>query len=199
MLNFLWAGMIVIGVAFAAFQGNIGSITTAALDSAKEAVTLCLTMLGVMSFWTGLMEIATKAGIIQALSKLLRPAIRFMFPKIPKEHKANEHITTNIIANILGLGWAATPAGLQAMDELGKLQEERGFDRHIASNEMCTFLIINISSLQLIPINMIAYRSQYGSQNPTAIILPAILATICSTIAAIIFIKLAYRREKRCW
>ena len=195
MLNFLWAGMIVIGVAFAAFQGNIGSITTAALDSAKEAVTLCLTMLGVMSFWTGLMEIATKAGIIQALSKLLRPAIRFMFPKIPKEHKANEHITTNIIANILGLGWAATPAGLRAMDELGKLQEERGFDRHIASNEMCTFLIINISSLQLIPINMIAYRSQYGSVNPTRIVGAGLVATIISTLTGCLYCKWKNRRK----
>ena len=147
MLNFLWAGMIIIGVIFAVVQGDIGSVTDVALDSAKEAVTLCLTMLGVMSFWMGLMEIATKAGIIKALSKLMRPAIGFMFPHIPKEHKANEYITTNVIANMLGLGWAATPAGLQAMEALGELEEERGRDRRIASDEMCTFLILNISSL----------------------------------------------------
>ena len=144
MLNFLWAGMMVIGVVFAAFTGNIENVTSAALDSAKEAVTLCLTMHGVMSFWMGLMEIATRAGIIQALSKVLRPAIRFMFPNLPEKHKANEHITTNVIANILGLGWAATPAGLQAMEKLGELQDERGVDREIASDEMCTFLIMNI-------------------------------------------------------
>ena len=205
MLNFLWAGMIVIGVAYAAFQGEIGSVTNAALDSAKEAVTLCLTMLGVMSFWTGLMEIATKAGIIQALSKMLRPAIQFMFPNIPKEHKANEHITTNVIANILGLGWAATPAGLQAMEALNELEEDRrrgkasGVPRPkgIASNEMCTFLIINISSLQLIPINIIAYRSQYGSVDPTRIVGAGLIATIISTVVGCVYCKIKNGREKR--
>ena len=189
MLNFLWAGMIVIAVSFAALKGDIGVVTNAALDSAKEAVTLCLTMLGVMSFWMGLMEIATKAGIIQALSKVLRPAIRFMFPNIPKGHKANEHITTNVIANILGLGWAATPAGLKAMESLSELQKERGESRDVASDEMCTFLIINISSLQLIPINIIAYRSQYGSVNPTRIVGAGLVATMISTLVGCLYCK----------
>lgn len=195
MLNFLWAGMIVIGVVFAALQGDMGAVTNAALDSAKEAVTLCLTMLGVMSFWMGLMEIATKAGIIQALSKVLRPAIRFMFPNIPKGHKANEHITTNVIANILGLGWAATPAGLKAMESLSELQKERGESRDVASDEMCTFLIINISSLQLIPINIIAYRSQYGSVNPTRIVGAGLVATIISTLVGGLYCKWKNRRR----
>ena len=196
MLNFLWAGMMVIGVVFAAFTGNIENVTSAALDSAKEAVTLCLTMLGVMSFWMGLMEIATRAGIIQALSKVLRPAIRFMFPNLPEKHKANEHITTNVIANILGLGWAATPAGLQAMEKLGELQDERGVDREIASDEMCTFLIMNISSLQLIPINIIAYRSQYGSVDPTRIVGAGLIATTISTLVGCIYCKLKNRRSR---
>ncbi len=196
MLNFLWAGMIIIGVVFAAVQGEIGSVTEAALDSAKEAVTLCLTMLGVMSFWMGLMEIATRAGIIKALSKLLRPAIRFMFPNIPKEHKANEHITTNVIANILGLGWAATPAGLQAMEALGELEDARGRDRRIASDEMCTFLIINISSLQLIPINIIAYRSQYGSVDPARIVGAGLVATLISTVVGCMYCKLRTRQKR---
>lgn len=193
MLNYLWAGMIIIGVVFGAFRGEIAGITNAALDSSKEAVTLCITMMGVISFWMGLMEIATKAGIIESLSRLLRPVIRFMFPKIPEKHKANEYITTNVIANMLGLGWAATPAGLQAMEALGELQEERGFKREIASDEMCTFLIINISSLQLIPINIIAYRSQYGSVNPTAIVGAGILATMISTLAGCIYCKIKNR------
>ena len=196
MLNFLWAGMMVIGVVFAAFTGNIENVTSAALDSAKAAVTLCLTMLGVMSFWMGLMEIATRAGIIQALSKVLRPAIRFMFPNLPEKHKANEHITTNVIANILGLGWAATPAGLQAMEKLGELQDERGVDREIASDEMCTFLIMNISSLQLIPINIIAYRSQYGSVDPTRIVGAGLIATTISTLVGCIYCKLKNRRSR---
>lgn len=197
MLNFLWAGMMIVGVAYAALTGNISEVTTAAIDSSKEAVTLCLTMLGVMSFWMGLMEIATKAGIIQALSKILGPVIRFMFPRIPKNHKANEHITTNIIANILGLGWAATPAGLQAMEALSNLQEERGLNREIASDEMCTFLIINISSLQLIPINMIAYRSQYGSVNPTRIVGAGLIATAISTLVACIYCKIKNHGNRR--
>lgn len=197
MLNFLWAGMIIVGVMYAAFTGNIVGVTNGALDSSKEAIALCVTMLGVISFWMGLMEIATKAGIIGALSRLLRPAIRFMFPNIPKGHRANEHITTNIIANILGLGWAATPAGLQAMEALGDLEEERGKDRSIASNEMCTFLIVNISSLQLININIIAYRSQYGSVNPMRIVGAGIMATIISTIVGCLYCRIKNRKARR--
>ena len=197
MLNFLWAGMIVIGVMYAAFTGNIAEVTNAALDSSKDAITLCLTMLGVISLWMGIMEIATKAGIIGALSRLLRPAVRFMFPRIPRGHKANDYIITNIIANILGLGWAATPAGLQAMEALGELEEERGNDRSIASDEMCTFLIVNISSLQLININIIAYRSQYGSVNPTRIVGAGIVATIVSTIVGCAYCKIKNRKARR--
>ena len=114
-----------IGIIFAAFTGRMPDITNAALDSSKEAITLCITMMGVMSFWVGLMEIATKAGIIHAASRRIRPIVHFLFPELPKDHPANVHITTNIIANVLGLGWAATPAGLRAMDELGKLEDDR--------------------------------------------------------------------------
>jgi len=189
MLNFIWAGMILVGIVYATLHGNIDGVTNAALESSKEAIALCLTMLGVMSFWMGLMEIATKAGIIEGLSKLLRPFLHFMFPKIPKNHRANRHISTNIIANILGLGWAATPAGLQAMESLGELQEERGKNRDVASDEMCTFLIINISSLQLIPINMIAYRTQYGSVNPAGIVGAGLIATMISTLVGCLYCK----------
>lgn len=196
MLNYLWAGMIIIGVVFGAFRGVMPEITEAALSSSKEAVSLCLTMLGIMSFWTGLMEIAAKAGIMGKMSKLFRPIIKFLFPKIPKNHKANEHIITNIIANMLGLGWAATPAGLRAMEELAELNEERSEKKHVASNEMCTFLILNISSLQLIPMTIIAYRSQYGSVNPTNIVGPGLFATTISTLTAIIFCKIAERIVK---
>ena len=125
MLNYLWAAMIIIGVVFGAFNGKMPDITNAALDSAKEGVTLCITMMGVMSFWVGMMEIATRAGIIEMASKKMRPLIRFLFPDIPEGHKANEYITTNFIANFLGLGWAATPAGLQGMSALAELEKER--------------------------------------------------------------------------
>ncbi len=198
MLNYLWAGMILIGIIFAAFTGRMPDITNAALDSSKEAITLCITMMGVMSFWVGLMEIASKAGIIRGASRRIRPLVRFLFPELPGDHPAQEHITTNIIANVLGLGWAATPAGLRAMEELSKLEDDRRKGRlpgkarkkGIASNEMCTFLIINISSLQLIPVNVIAYRSQYGSVNPAAIVGPGIAATAVSTIVAVVYCKM---------
>ncbi len=204
MLNYLWAGMILVGIVFAAFTGNMGEITNAALDSSREAVTLCITMLGVMSFWVGLMEIARQAGVMEAASRRLGPVIRFLFPGISKGHPAEAPIMANLIANVLGLGWAATPAGLQAMEELGKLEEDRRRGRlpgpvrpaGTASNEMCTFLIINISSLQLIPVNVIAYRSQYGSVNPAAIVGAGILATTVSTGVAVIFCKLMDRRRR---
>ena len=189
MLNYLWGGMIIVGIIYGTVTGNVSGITTAALESAAEAISLCLTMLGVMSFWMGMMEIATSAGIIQGLSRMFRPMIRFLFPKIPVGHKANEYITTNVIANMLGLGWAATPAGLKAMEALGELEEERGQRRDVASDEMCTFLIFNISSLQLIPMNVIAYRSQYGSVNPAGIIGMGLVATFVSTLIAVIYCK----------
>ena len=193
MLNSLWAGMILIGIIFAAFTGRIPEITDAALDSSKEAVTLCITMIGVMAFWMGLMEIASKAGMIEKGAKMLKPFVRFLFPEVPEGHKAGEHITTNIIANFLGLGWAATPAGLKAMEELGKLNH----GSPVASNAMCNFLILNISSLQLIPVNVIAFRSQYGSVNPTAIVGAGIGATAISTGVAIIFCKIMDRKNTR--
>lgn len=197
-MNYLWSGMILIGVVYAAFTGRLPDVTTAALDSAKEAVTLCITMLGVMSFWMGLMNIAEKAGLIAALTRKLRPALHFLFPNIPKDHIVNEYLSMNIIANVFGLGWAATPAGLKAIAELQKINEEncrhygenkyRGTD--IATKEMCDFLIINISSLQLVPINIIAYRAQYGSAVPTEIMGPAIAATTVGTLVAVVFCKI---------
>ena len=172
-MNYLWAFMILGGVVFSAFYGTLPAVTGAVLDSAKEAVTLCITMAGVMSFWMGLMRIAEKCGIIADLSRKLKPVLRFLFPKIPPDHIANEYIATNMIANVFGLGWAATPAGLKAMESLEKLEESRReqqqmkvlriqnentrtraqrtqnkminpMPRGTANDEMCTFLIINI-------------------------------------------------------
>lgn len=197
MLNYLWAGMILIGVVYAAFTGNMSTVTNAALDSAGEAISLCLTMAGVMALWMGLMEIGQQSGLIERLTEGISPFLNFMFPRIPKGHSARGYIATNIIANILGLGWACTPAGLKAMEALAELEKERGNPQYqdsgkvrSASNEMCTFLIMNISSLQLIPVNMIAYRSQYGSVNPAIIVGPAIVATAVSTVAAVTFCKI---------
>lgn len=195
MLNILWAGMIIAGILYSAVTGNVSDISNAALDSSKEAVILCITMLGVMAFWCGLMQIAEDAGLVEKMSRKMQPVIHFLFPRLPRNHSANKHITTNIIANILGLGWAATPAGLQAMEELAKLEESRRSPGGIASNEMCNFLILNISSLQLIPVNVIAYRSQYGSVNPAAIVGAGIIATSISTLAGIIYFKIMDRKR----
>ena len=216
MLNYLWAIMIAVGIIYGVFSGNMEAVTNGALDSAKEAISLCLNMCGIMALWMGLMEIAKTSGLIEVMTRKISPFVSFLFPRIPKGHPAREAISTNIIANILGLGWAATPAGLKAMEELCKLEEERGNPEYCktqtirkdksgkaangkkdgertASNEMCVFLIINIASLQLIPVNMIAYRSQYGSVSPTAVIAPGLIATFVSALAAVIFCKIMDR------
>lgn len=206
MLNYIWAGMILLGVIYGVCTGQMSALTGGALDSAREAVSLCITMAGVMALWMGLMEIAQESGMIAKMTKGIRPFLKFMFPRLPEDHPAGEYITTNLIANVLGLGWACTPAGLKAMEQLAELEKQRagqgtekgrqgsedrryGAEATVASNEMCTFLILNISSLQPIPVNMIAYRSQYGSANPAVIIAPALVATLFSTIIAIIYCK----------
>jgi len=209
MLNYIWAGMMLMGVLYAVAAGNTETLTDAILKSAGEGISLCISMAGVVAFWMGLMEIAKEAGLIEKMTRGIRPVLKYCFPKIPEGHPALGYIASNIIANVLGLGWACTPAGLKAMEALAQLEVERGHTAYfeednntkkikgseyrVASNEMCTFLILNISSLQLIPVNIIAYRSQYGSAHPAGIIGPSILATLISTLTALIFCKIAER------
>ena len=150
-MNYLWGGMILVGVVYAAMTGNLGAVTDQALASAKEAVSLCLTMTGAMAFWVGLMKIAEKGGMVNRAASAMGPILRFLFPSVPENSTAA---------------------------------------RNQATDAMCDFLIMNISSLQLIPVNIIAYRSQYGAVSPAAIVGPAIIATSISTLAAVIFIKL---------
>lgn len=200
MLNLLWVIMMAGGIFYASCTGTVEEITQQMIDSSSEAINLCIFMLGVIGMWNGLMEIGIQSGLMDKIEKFLHPFIHWLFPDIPKNHKANQYIAINMTANILGLGWAATPAGLKAMKELEKLNREKKVKT--ASDAMCAFLVLNISSLQLIPINMIAYRAQYGSANPSAIIVPAIVATLISTLAGILFIRCIYitrkwkRREK---
>ena len=198
MLNYLWAGMTLTGILWGALHGQMTAVTDGAIPASKEAVTLCITMLGVMTLWTGVLEIGHRSGLVDQLARRMGPVLTFLFPRLDPDGEARKQISVNMIANILGLGWAATPAGLKAMEELKKVEEERGMggaarQEGTASNEMCTFLIINISSLQLIPMNMIAYRSQYGSVNPTAIVGPALAATFISTVVAVIFCRIMDR------
>ena len=198
MLNYLWAGMTLTGILWGALHGQMTAVTDGAIQASKEAVTLCITMLGVMTLWTGVLEIGHRSGLVDQLARRMGPVLTFLFPRLDPDGEARKQISVNMIANILGLGWAATPAGLKAMEALKKVEEERGMggaarQEGTASNEMCTFLIINISSLQLIPMNMIAYRSQYGSVNPTAIVGPALAATFISTVVAVIFCRIMDR------
>lgn len=203
-MNYLWAGMMLVAIIYGSIHGTVPEVTQAALDSSKEAITLCITMLGFLSFWMGLMQIGTASGLIGRMTRGIRPVLQWLFPGIPKNHPAMEQIAVNCIANILGLGWAATPAGLRAMEELKKLEDGRRAGKipgkaippDTASDEMCAFLVINISSLQMIPVNIIAYRSQYGSVNPTAIVGPAIAATAISTLAGIVVCKVMVRKQK---
>lgn len=181
--------MILVGMVWAVFNGTLDAATQGLLDSAKDAVTLGITMLGIMSFWCGIMEVGNRAGLLDWLADKMTPVLNFLFPRLSADHPARRPLAVNMIANMLGLGWAATPAGLEAMNKL----KRSGPDSHIATNEMCIFLILNISSLQLIPINMIAYRSQYGSVNPLAVVGPALIATTCSTLAAVVFCKVVDR------
>lgn len=220
MLNHIWAVMLLAGFVYGILTGNTQTMSESMLGAAGDAVDLSITLLGVVAFWCGIMEIAQEAGLVEALSNKMRPVIHFLFPAVPAGHKSLEAISMNFIANILGLGWAATPAGLKAMEYLADLEEQRQnkeeqrqgkqansvskgmsgnvnqVSKGIASNEICTFLVLNISSLQLIPVNIIAYRSQYGSVNPTAIVGPAIAATTVSTAVAVVFCKIMGRRQK---
>lgn len=193
MLNFIWAGMIIVGVVYATLTGNIEVLSNGTLEAAKEAVTLCITMLGIVGMWCGIMEIAREAGMVAQLSRLCGLLVGKLFPAVPKDSEAFTHITTNMIANVLGLGWAATPSGLLAMKELSKLNGHS----NVASDDMCTFLVLNISSLQLIPVNIIAYRSQYGSVNPSRILFAGIIATLVSTLAAVVFCILVKKSKKK--
>lgn len=192
MLNYVWGAMIIIGIIFSVFTGRVDQVTQSIISSSKEAVELVFTMLGIVATWTGVMKIAEKGGIIDDLSNKMRFVLKYLFPDVPRNHKANKYIATNIIANMLGLGWAATPSGIMAMKELQKLNR----DKDIASNSMCMFLIINTSSIQLISINIIAYRAKYGAADPTDIILPTLFATAVSTLVGIMYAKFKERRYR---
>ena len=201
-MAYLWGGMLLIGIAYGVLSGNVDEVTKAFVSCSGEAVSLCIAMAGITAMWTGMMKIAETSGLVAGLAEKMRPLIRFLFPKLDTESKAAHYICLNFLSNVLGLSWASTSSGLCAMKELKELQSQKenahgsGNIGLTASNEMCTFLIINVSSLQLIPVNMIAYRAKYGSADPTAIVGPAILATAVSTTVAVIFCRIAGKYKK---
>ena len=202
-MTYLWGGMLIIGIVFGALNGNLQEVTEVVISSSKEAVALCISMAGITAMWTGIMKIAENTGLVSLLSRGMKPVLRFLFPDISPESQAGKYISLNFLSNILGLSWASTSSGLCAVRELQKLNEEdckrRGVTKkrapHIASTAMCTFMIINVSSLQLLPMNMIAYRAQYGSVNPAAVVGPGIVATAVSTGVAVVFCKIIGERK----
>ncbi|NLV88140.1 MAG: nucleoside recognition protein [Tissierellia bacterium] len=185
MINYIWAGLLIIGFVVGAFTGNLDAVTNAVIDNAKTGVEISLGLIGVMTLWLGLMKIAEDSGIVEKLAKLLRPVMVRLFPDVPETHPAMGAMVMNIAANMLGLGNAATPLGLKAMKELQKLSP----DKETATDAMVTFLAINTSSVTLIPASTIAILAAAGSANPTEIIGPTLIATTASTVVAVIAAK----------
>lgn len=192
MLNLVWAGLLVVGVAVAAARGNANVITETAMTAADSAIQILIGLLGVMVLWLGLSRIAEDAGLVKSLARLVQPVLRRLFPTIPRDHPAMGAITMNISANMLGLGSAATPFGLKAMQHLQELNPEKD----TASDPMITFLVLNTSGVTLVPAVIIGLRAQHGSANPAEIMLPVLLATLCSTAVGLGLDRLIRRRPR---
>jgi spore maturation protein A len=191
MVNYIWVGMMVIGFVVAAINGNMDKVNAAIFTSAKEAVTLSFAMISILVFWLGIMKIAEKGGLLEVLAYLFRPIVKWLFPDIPKDHPAQGYILSNMAANLLGLGNAATPMGIKAMEQLKILNG----GKNEASRSMITLLAINTSSITLIPTTIIAIRMSYNSQSPTDIVAPTLLATAVATVGAILIDKYYYYRS----
>lgn len=186
MLNKIWPMFIIISILYAFISGNIEKVNSGFFESTKNAVELCLTFLGTMCFWNGIMQIAYKSKMINIIVKLLNPIIKVLFPEINSNEKIKKEISMNIVANIFGLGNAATPLGIKAMESMQEINEKK----ESLSNSMMIFIVLNTASLQLIPTTVVAIRTSLGSTNPTSIVVPVWCATICSIISAIFFTKI---------
>lgn len=193
MVNFIWLFFIVAGFAIAAAQGNIEAVTRAAFDGAKTGVTVCFGLISILVFWLGIMRIAEDSGLLAKIARLLAPAVRFLFPDVPKGHPAMGYIMSNMSANLLGLGNAATPMGIKAMEELQKLNPHK----ETASAAMCTLLALNTASITIIPTTLIAIRMNFNSANPVEIVGTTLIATAISTAAAIAADRWYRGREMR--
>ncbi len=192
MVNYIWVGMTIIGIVFALINGTMDAVNKAVFDGAKEAVTICIGLISVLVFWLGMMRIAEESGLLEKLSKLFRPLVKIIFPEVPVKHPAMGYILSNMISNMFGLGNAATPLGIKAMEELKKLNGGKDF----ASRSMVTFLAINTASITIIPTTVIAIRMNYHSASPTEIVVPTIITTLLSAIMAILIDRYFYYRKK---
>jgi spore maturation protein A len=190
MVNYIWFGLIVIGIIVAGLEGNVQAVNDAAFEGAKTGVTLCFGFISLLAFWLGMMRIAQDSGLLEKFTKLLSPLARWLFPSVPRDHPAMGYILANMSANFFGLGNAATPMGIKAMEELQKLNPHK--DK--ASPAMITLLALNTSSLTLIPTTIIAIRLNYGSANAVEIVGTTLFATICSSVVAVL-VDRWYRRR----
>lgn len=193
MINIIWMLLFVIGFLYAAFNGTMEDVNKAIFDGGKEAVAVSIGLISVLVFWLGIMRIGEEAGLLKKLAILFQPLAKRLFPDVPNQHPAMGYIVSNMAANIFGLGNAATPMGIKAMEQLKRLNG----GKESASRSMITFLALNTSSLTLIPTTVIAIRMQYDSQSPTEIVGTTIAATLLSTTAAILIDRYFYYRRKR--
>lgn len=193
MLNYIWAGMIILSLFVSVFTGKTTEVTNEIMKSAAFAVEMCIKLLGIMCFWTGLMGIAEKSGAINIAGKIIMPLTKFIFPEIAQRSKAMNAIVSNMVANILGLSNAATPFGIAAMKELHKLSGRSG----TATNAMCMFVVINTASIQLIPSTVIAIRAAAGSSDPFEIIVPVWFASIIAASFGIVCTKIFEKFERK--
>lgn len=192
MLNLIWVGMILMGVAVAAARGHIDLVTSSAFDSAKLAVETVITLTGIMVFWLGIAKVAEQSGLMERLGHVVRPVLRLVFPSLKRDSPALNSIMMNFAANLLGLGQAATPFGLKAMTEL----QAENDDKETASDAMVTFLVMNTAGVTLIPATIVAYRAAAGSSNPSEIVGTTLAASLGSTIFALLLDALL-RRSRR--
>lgn len=192
MLNIIWPVFIISSFIYAIFTGNIENFNNAIFESVESAVSLTITLLGTMCLWSGIMQIVKETSLIEKLAEILKPIMKILFPKINIKNTAYKEITMNIISNILGLGNAATPLGLKAMKSMQKENPKKD----TLSNQMIMFIVINTASIQIIPTTVIAIRSSLGSKNPTSIIIPVWIATICAAIAGITAVKIFTKNKE---
>ncbi|PNU19146.1 spore maturation protein [Geothermobacter hydrogeniphilus] len=191
-MNVLWLVMICVSIVFAIVTGHLEAFTKSIFDGAKAAVEVSLYLLGIVSVWMGITRILEDSGLIYRIAHLFKPIICRLFLNIPGDHPSITAITLNVLANLFGLGNAATPLGIQAMQDLDSLNEEQG----TITPEMMTFIVINTASIQLIPFSVIGILAGYGSSNPAAVVLPVLIATAISTLTALLVLA-AFRRVFR--
>ncbi|MDU5108011.1 MULTISPECIES: nucleoside recognition domain-containing protein [unclassified Clostridium] len=189
MINYIWFIMIFLGILVGLFTGNGEVISKSIINSADSTVSMIIGLVGLMCFWCGVMKVAEKSGFTNKLAKLLRPLLKIIFKEAAKDEKALGAIVMNITANMMGLGNAATPFGIKAMQEMDRLNKEKG----TASNDMCLFLVLNAACIQLVPSTVISIRAAVGSSNPGSIILPAVLASTFAAITGVVLCKILQR------